>query len=254
MSDDWPTTQEFLLDHLRRIVEGVSCEEDNKTWIFGTGNDALISLYGFSREPNAEDAAINDNRKRKANTYLGFTSLGMEARDQMGVPERLAKLFDGIIPKEFTKALTEAGNQGAEEAYALEMLGKLRDVVDRAQKGVPEVHLLRKVPRQVDNYLSEAASCFRYGFDLACISLCRCALEEALKHRTSEQADLAKLIGRAASPHYKVLDPKLQRKAHLIRVSGNHCVHGILGEDQVSRTALRVLRHCREIIQDLYST
>ena len=144
MINDWPTTQEFLLDHLRRIVEGVSCEEDNKTWIFGTGNDALISLYGLSQEPTAEDATKNDKRKRKAETYLGFTSLGMEARDQMGVPERLAKLFDGNIPKEFRRALTGAGDRGAEEAYALEMLGKLKEVVDRAQKGVPEMHLLRR--------------------------------------------------------------------------------------------------------------
>ena len=113
--------------------------------------------------------------------------------------------------------------------------------------------------REVDNYLSEAASSFRYGFDLACVSLCRCALEEALKHRLSEsfgrefteQTNLAAQIDAAVA--WKKLDPKLQPKARDIRVSGNNCVHGHLSEEQAKRTALRVLKSCREIVQDIYT-
>ena len=141
------------------------------------------------------------------------------------------------------------------------MICKLKDVVDRVQKAVPEVHLLPKVPRSVDNYMSEAASCFRYGFDLACISLCRCALEEALKDRIStscgraviEQTNLYELINTAAGNWLKILDSKLQAKAHAIRVSGNDCVHGNLSEEQAKRTALTVLKSCRMIIQHLYN-
>ena len=263
MSDDLPTTQKFLLDHLRRIVEGVSCfpsdgKEDGakKTWIFGTGNDALISL---------EDEAKNDKRKSDAGEHLFWSSMSLDARDHMGIPKwlEIRRKMSSKDRQEFANALTEDGNWRIEEAYAFEMICKLKDVVDRVQKAVPEVHLLPKVPREVDNYLSEAVACFRYGFDLACISLCRCVLEEALKHRISESngrdfveapgMDLTKLVDWAAGSISKVLDPRLQAKAHAIRVSGNDCVHGNLSEEQAKRTALRVLKSCRMIVQHLYN-
>ena len=268
MSGDRPTTREFLLDHLLRIVEGVSREEgeDRTIWTFGFGDDALISLYGVASEPTPEQKAQNEKWKGDAKAQLAFSSFGIEARDHMGVPKRLAKIRGEILSKdrrEVAETLKLVGTWRDEEAYACEMLCKLKNVVDRAQKAVPEMHLLPKVPRSVDNYMSEAASCFRYGFDLACISLCRCALEEALKDRISASkgrtfievpgVDVNKLIDWAAGP-LKVLDPRLQAKAHEIRVSGNDCVHGNLSEEQAKRTPLRVLRHCREIIQDLYST
>ena len=266
MSDDRPTTQEFLLDHLLRIVEGISwAEEEGRTvWTFGFGDDALISLYGVASEPTPEQKAHNKKWKRDAKSQLDFSSFGIEARDHMGVPKRLAKIRGEILSKdrrEAAETLKLVGTWRDEDAYACEMLCKLKDVVDRAEKAVPEMHLLQRVPRSVDRYISEAASCFRYGFDLACISLCRCALEESLKHRLSEsfghasieQQDLVNLIKWAASDIAKVLDPKLQERAEEIRVSGNDWVHGNFSGEKANRTALRVLKSCRMIVEDLFS-
>ena len=265
MSDDLPTTQELLLDHLRRIVEGFSCVEDGgkKIWIFGTGNDALISLYSSSQKPSLEGETKNKERTSDAEEQLFWSSISLAARDCIGVPiwlEFRRKMRPKAL-RELAEGLTKAGNRGTEEAYAFEMVSKLRDLVDRAQKAVPEVHLLPKVPRSVDNYLSEAAFCFRYGFDLACISLCRCALEEALKDRIStscghaviRQTNLDKLIDTAAGNRLKILDSKLQAKAHEIRREGNNCAHGNLSKEQATRTAFRVVKDCREIVQHLYN-
>ena len=121
MSDDLPTTQKFLLDHLRRIVEGVSCfpsdgKEDGakKTWIFGTGNDALISL---------EDEAKNDKRKSDAGEHLFWSSMSLDARDHMGIPKwlEIRRKMSSKDRQEFANALTEDGNWRIEEAYAFEM-------------------------------------------------------------------------------------------------------------------------------------
>ena len=256
MSDDRPTTQKFLLDHLLRIVEGVWCiEEKGRTiWIFGSGDNVLVSL---------EDEAKEDKRMSGAEAQLISSSVSLDSRDRMGVPKWLGKIPSKTLAKDrqkWVKDLTEDGNWGIEEGYALEMLSKLDDMVDRAQKAISQVHFLPKVPREVDKYLSEAAACYRYGFDLACISLSRCALEEALKHRISascgpayiQQTDLKALIDLAAGNLLRFLDPKLQAKAHKIRVSGNDCAHGSLSEAQSRRTAVKVLKDCREIIRDLY--
>ena len=69
-----------------------------------------------------------------------------------------------------------------QQAYAFEMLNKLKLVVDRSkQEAVQEILLLKNVPEGVDDYMAEAAACFRYGFDKACLSVCRTVLEESLK-------------------------------------------------------------------------
>ena len=262
---DIPTTQELLLDHLLRLSEGMSwTEEEGRTiWTFGFGDDALTSLYGFGTEPTLEQKEQNKKRKSEAKAKLVYASLGIEAKDHMGVPKRLTKIRGEILSKDrqaVSEALKYFSSGGyAEDGYALEMLWKLRDVVERAQKAVKEVHLLSKVPASVDNYMSEAASCFRYGFDLACVSLCRCVLEEALNDcvgksygreatkgvKLREKIDMAVKLG--------ILNSKLKSTAHRIRQSGNKCAHGSLNEEQAKRTALKVLKNSQEIVRDLYS-
>lgn len=259
-----PTTQEFLLDHLLRISEGISWEEeDSRTiWTFRFGDDALTSLYGFGTEPTPEEKEQNNKRKSHAKAMLVYASLGIDAKDHMGVPKRLTEIRGEVLSKD-RQAIAQAlkyfsSGAYAEDGYALEMLCKLGDVVDRAKKATKEVHLLPKVPRSVDNYMSEAASCFRYGFDLACVSLCRCVLEEALNYRLDEaygRAATKRLILRDkidTADRLGVLNSTLKPTAHRIRESGNKCVHGNLSEDEAKRTALRVLKDCQEIIRDLY--
>lgn len=275
MSEHFPTSREFLIDHLLRIAQGVMfIEEDGggKTWMFGIGEDMLIT-YQSIVESTQEEEERNAKRDKEAKAGLIYSSLGIEAKDHMGVPKRLAEIRGEILSKD-RQAVAEAlkyfsSGAHAEDGYALEMLCKLGDMVDRGREAVQEISLLPRVPRSVDNYISEAASCYRYGFDLACISLCRAAIEEALKYRLKEkfgreaivewnkdqerweEADLSKLIDRASSD-YEIL--QFQQQAHEIRMAGNKCVHGKLKGEQVRCAASEVLIDSRLIVQDLYST
>ena len=271
MGKQSPTTQEFLLEHLVRIVEGVAYSEDDdgrEIWSFGFGEDALISMNGYRGEPTPEEKVERKNAKEATNISLFCSSLGIEARDHMGVPKRLAKLRSELLSKErqnVVDALKKASP--GEIGYAYEVLSKLKDMVDRGREAVEEIHMLPMVPRWVDKYISEAASCFRYGFDLACISLCRSALEEALKDRLVKEfgaeaieqyedgkgtieLDLARLIEMAV--RLSILDRQFQQSAHEIRVSGNGCAHGRLKGKQVKRAALNALINSRLIIQHVY--
>ena len=129
-----------------------------------------------------EEEEWNEKRDKEAKARLIYSSLGIEAKDHVGVPKRLAEIRGEILSKD-RQAVADAlkyfsSGAHAEDGYALEMLCKLGDMVDRGREAVQEVHLLPRVSHSVDNYMSEAASCYRYGFDLACISLCRLLLRK----------------------------------------------------------------------------
>ena len=272
MSKRWPTTQELLIDHLLRIIDGVAWTEEGggrKSWIFGPREDTLISSHDFGSEPTLEEKAQNQ-KERDANTWKFLSSIGIEARDHMGVPKRLAKLRSELLSKDrqaFAEALNALSLGASQDAYAFEMISKLGDMVDRGRQAVQEAHLLPNVPRWVDRYMSEAASCFRYGFDLACVSLCRSALEEALKNR------LIKKVGRETIEPLEegkrrtiplvdliimavllsILTPQLEQSAHDIRTAGNDCAHGRLKGKQVRDAASEALINSRLIIQMMYT-
>ena len=58
MSEHFPTTREFLIDHLLRIAQGVACfkeDDGRKSWHFGLGKDSLISQYAFRSKPPQEE-------------------------------------------------------------------------------------------------------------------------------------------------------------------------------------------------------
>ena len=84
MEKDWPTTQQFLLDHLRRIVEGVDCvfwgNPSNEEWFFGFGDDCLASCKE-SEELEAQDAA-----KALASIKMFLSLQALEARDRPSGP------------------------------------------------------------------------------------------------------------------------------------------------------------------------
>ena len=266
------STQEYLIDHLLRIVQGVSTagpdEYGTVEWSFGFGEDTLISYQPSSPEDRREWNEQGKEWKQDAKLRLFCSSLGLEARDHMGVPKRLAKLRSELFSKErqsVVDALKESFPGEIEWGYAYEMLSKLKDMVDRGKEAVQEIHMLPKVPRPVDRYMSEAASCYRYGFDLACVSLCRSALEEALKARLNEEygpkaiepgrgkvdLGLEELIERAIT--FSVLVSQFRQIAHEIRKSGNKCVHGSFREKDVRHTALEALVNSRLIIQSIWS-
>lgn len=269
MSKPIPTTQEYLMDHLLRIVQGVAQTgpDENGTveWSFGFGEDTLISYQPSSADDRKEWNEQGKQWKKDARLRLLCSSLGIEARDHMGVPKRLAKLRSELFSKErqsVLDALKESFPGEIEWGYAYETLSKLKDMVDRGKEAVQEIHMLPKVPRPVDRYMSEAASCYRYGFDLACVSLCRSALEEALKDSLEgeivslrreqlKEYELKQLIKLATD--LRILDRQHNQLAHKIRISGNIVVHGDLQGKDMRHTAKEALFNSRLIIQSIWS-
>ena len=269
MSKDWPTTQEYLIDHLLRIIQRVGKTDPDEngivTWDFGFGKDALTTYQPSSPEDQKEWNEQGREWEKDARDRLFCSFLGIQARDHMGIPKPLEKLrseLSSIDRQLVVDALKEAFPGEIELGYAYEMLSKLKDMVDRGKEAVEEIHMLPKVPRPVDKYMSEAASSYRYGFDLACVSLCRSALEEALKHRledcglTREQMkqpeyDLKKLIDTATN--WKILDRQHGQIAHKIRKSGNKLVHGDFKGKDVRRIVKEALFNSRLIIQSIWS-
>ena len=244
----WPSTQRMLLDHLRRIVEGVACSGDppDVEWTFGFGEDRLVSWKPYEEE----DLQVNRQIGNSARLEMFFACLAAEARDRPGGPghefvqkaassvsrrktfKALGKVFaDRPLPHEFFRSLLpeSADADTLQQVYAFEMLNKLGMVADRSKtEAVREILLLENVPERIDDYMAEAAACFRYGFDKACLAVCRAALEQILKWRMASDGkpvskNLHDLIESARE--WKYLDGELARAAHDIRKWGNGAVH-----------------------------
>ena len=262
----WPSTQQMLLDHLRRIVEGVA--EGDGIWYFGFGEDCLISMDPTLQQPNEGDFV------RKAKIQMFLTALAVEARDRpSGSPtfkdyqaaiKALAECFDDRPdPHElFRKVLPESADpETLQRAYAFEMLSKLDRVADRSkQEAVREILLLENLPQEVDDYMAEAAVCFRYGFDKACLAVCRAVLEESLKcrsgRRQSRKKTLYDLIDEAKTQGY--LNDTLAKVAHQIRCWGRDAVHGpkkgTVSKAELECRAHGALLYSKQILRHLWSS
>lgn len=274
MAEDEPTIQDMLIDHLRRIIEywGYGSEEGGKReWFFGVGDDRLMSYLDLP-----ESSLPDDVREGMA-----MSAIGVEARDRMGKPratEALHSLYEIICDedsksfREFMEELlpSDADTETLQQAYAYEMLKKLDDMVERGQTTVQEMHLLEGIPTSVDQYMQEATACFRYGFDRACMSMCRAALEESLKHRISRDhgeksictvdksgktfsKSLSTLI-LEANEQYGYLNTELTRYTENIRDWGNDCLHGEMGKLETKTWARKSLFQTRLVLSVLYQT
>ena len=272
MEERWPTTQQFLLDHLRRIVEGVDRmswgNPSDEQWFFGFGDDCLVS-YKESEERGAKDVA--QARIHEADIEMFLSLQGVGARDRPSGPinkkglqhcyELLGEFFSNPPnSQEFLKRVLpeNASTEQLQQAYAFEMLLKLKQVADRSkEKAVQTMLSLENVPEAVDDYMAEAAACFRYGFDKACLSVCRTALEESLKRRmiadehSVKNKALKTLIKEAHENNY--LDDKLVRAAHQIRCWGNNAVHGKIPKGKFEAQAKDALLETKRILSCLWS-
>lgn len=127
-------------------------------------------------------------------------------------------------------------------------LGK--DVLERLKLGAHRVKdvlsLITYAPKMPfpAEYLERATRLYLLGCDLECLILCRCTLESALKHELDDELML-RIVGpkskaRNGTEHDYSLDqyllcaktekrltPAVLDKAHALRLSGNHAVHGI---------------------------
>ena len=281
----WPSTQQMLLDHLRRIVEGVHClhwgDPPNERWYFGCSHDSLVSCG-----TEEDDHQASEDISVFAEVEMFLSLLAVEARDRpsgslfrqdrQAVIESLTMCFeDRPNPRElFRRALpNSADTEALQKAYAFEMLNKLDQVADRSkQEAVQEMLLLDNVPGEVDDYMAEAAACFRYGFDKACLAVCRTVLEESLKRRivrdhgqdsirTVEHGRVVdkglKTLITEAHKQYEYLTLNLARDADRIREWGNEAVHrtskSIISSAKVESRAKKALLQSKRILHHLWS-
>lgn len=155
------------------------------------------------------------------------------------------------------------------QVYAQEVLGKLSDMVERSYALGNKQHLMLHLPESVDNYMAEAAACFRHGFDRACLIMCRAGIEEGLKRRISKDHGKEELkifdkgrwrnkllweLIRDASEKYKYFSwAPMEKFARDIKNLGNRCVHGVLSKSELREAAEEALFNTRFIVSTLYA-
>ena len=103
MEARWPSTQQFLLDHLRRIVEGVHQFGDppDDQWFFGFGDDCLVSCKEDIGEDEARIAAIQ----------MFLSLLAIEARDWPSGPTNKKALQLSYESTELSRVFKESTPQ-----------------------------------------------------------------------------------------------------------------------------------------------
>ena len=95
MERQWPSTQQMLLDHLRRIVEGVDCvtwgDPPNERWYFGGGHDCLVSCVDEENDHQASEGIVSS-----AKIEMFLSLLAVEARGHCHVKCSNLDLDSGV--------------------------------------------------------------------------------------------------------------------------------------------------------------
>jgi hypothetical protein len=133
--------------------------------------------------------------------------------------------------------------------YASQLVTRLEQIVERAAP-------LEQVQLEINDVFvkqlfQSAHETFLYGFDFACIALCRSLVEHALNNKlsppASESRQLGSLIERASRE--KVLtDPELEAARKVFR-AGNDVMHNLTN---LRKTAQEVLDCTRLVLNSLY--
>jgi hypothetical protein len=86
-----------------------------------------------------------------------------------------------LSPKN-TEAHPRKISDSLDSKYAHEVLNRLPKILDRATQ-LDVISIARMPNKSVRDYFEEAHNCYLYGFNNACLVLCRAILESALKER-----------------------------------------------------------------------
>jgi hypothetical protein len=238
---------------LRRLRERFSIEN-----ILDAATAYLGARLGFELAQQLQDG---DYELSVAGIYLqeqalirSIQKVIVSAREGLS-PENLAKIEAGALPE-----AVEAANLGY---YAAEIANLFPRLVKRASQ-VPLALSRLHVPPGVQQYVIEASKCFIYGRFLACLVVCRTALEvgykdlilrrgkqmEFARFASSEgEGELARMIRfvkatLADFPSERCVD------ADEVRVSANRVAHG----SPVSPEDCRGLfQRTRGVLEALYS-
>jgi len=134
--------------------------------------------------------------------------------------------------------------------YSYQLVTRLEQIAERASALDP-IHL-KVASDPVKNLLQAAHEVYLYGFDVACIALCRSLIDHALKDRLSvpshERPALRSLIDRAWRA--KLLGEPERHSAEEVEEAGNKAMHNL---SNLRRTAGEVLACTRRVLNKLYA-
>jgi len=134
--------------------------------------------------------------------------------------------------------------------YSYQLVTRLEQIAERASALDP-IHL-KVASDPVKNLLQAAHEVYLYGFDVACIALCRSLIDHALKDRLSvsphERPALRSLIDRARRA--ELLDEPERHSAEEVEEAGNKAMHNL---SNLRRTAGEVLACTRRVLNKLYA-
>jgi len=134
--------------------------------------------------------------------------------------------------------------------YSYQLIARLEQVVERASALAPVQ--LKVTSNPVKALFQAAHEVYLYGFDVACIALCRGLIDHALKDKlcvpSSERPALRSLIDRATRT--RLLEGHARRHAERVEEAGNKALHDL---SNLRGTAQEVLDCTRAILNQLYT-
>ncbi|MFZ3213720.1 MAG: hypothetical protein WA188_19615 [Terriglobales bacterium] len=134
--------------------------------------------------------------------------------------------------------------------YSYQLVDRLEQIAERASALDPIQ--LKVTSEPVKDLFQAAHEVYLYGFDVACIALCRSLIDHALKDRLSvppnERPALRSLIDRAQRSN--LLDEAERHSAEEVEEAGNKAMHNL---SNLRRTAGEVLACTRKVLNKLYA-
>jgi len=133
--------------------------------------------------------------------------------------------------------------------YSYQLVARLEHIAERASALEPVQ--LNVTSEAVKDLFQAAHEVYLYGFDVACIALCRSLIDHALRDRLSvlpgERPALRALIERARRSD--LLDESGRHSAEEVEEAGNKAMHNL---SNLRRTAREVLACTRRVLNKLY--
>ncbi len=213
----------------------------------GCGRSEVLELFGKVKDiineldPSWEQIrAIEESSAKMA--ALGRTSIGIPGiAPELGTKAPDAQR-DSIGEKEIHEQL--------DRYYSYQLADRLEHIVERAS--TLDTVQLNVTSAAVKGLFREAHEAYLYGFDVACIGLCRSLIEHALKDKLSvspkEYVGLGSLIERAQRA--RVLEGAELDCARKVQRAGDDVMHKF---ESLRRTAQEVLDHTRMVLNVLYA-
>jgi hypothetical protein len=247
-----------IWDMVQDISEAPDSREDQSLADGLTSLVSKLKAHG-GRVRVGDRATLQPAPKFKAEAFNGLSAEDRRTLDafmrfcleQQHTIEKESGTTAAIIEDEIDAALTE------------EMLGKLAKAVDRATR-LEKLRLAVIPNKEVKRYFEEANRCYLYGFNVACVVLCRAILESALVDLCDPEKKLYKKTVRGES-YYRALVDKAASDRLLtddrpewaidVRDAGNDAIHNYSKfENEWGGKVEDILLNTRKVLVDLYSS